>query len=289
MSVGEQIIGSAPHTNFWIMLGYTQSMESKALEQATLPEPVRSHLKLIRDTIPRSKILLIRHRATGAIPLYVARTSQDNPALYRFDLEQYEDVLSLDLTPLASDAVATQPSQVMDPIWLICTNGKRDPCCSQWGVPLFNSLQKMRSDRVFETSHLGGHRFAGNAVCLPDGIYYGRLTSEAAEDFLSAQENKEILLDNYRGRVCYPPIAQAGEYYLRSQTNNAKIDAFKLVEVTQASETNWKVQFVQPELHVKHYLSIRTEWSEFKNIESCSKPGESSSKLQFHLEEYYTG
>ncbi len=64
-----------------------------------------------------------------------------------------------------------------DPILLVCTNGKRDACCALRGRALMTALAADHAERTWECTHLGGHRFAGNLVCLPHGIVYGRVPS----------------------------------------------------------------------------------------------------------------
>ncbi|MGH2385578.1 MAG: sucrase ferredoxin, partial [Candidatus Limnocylindria bacterium] len=83
---------------------------------------------------------------------------------------------------LTMDAIADAPiaefgATMHDPIFLVCTNGKRDACCALRGRALVGALAADHAERVWECTHLGGHRFAGNLVCLPDGIVYGRVTA----------------------------------------------------------------------------------------------------------------
>ena len=44
------------------------------------------------------------------------------------------------------------------------------------GELLMAALATDHGGRTWECTHLGGHRFAGNMVCLPDGVVYGRVT-----------------------------------------------------------------------------------------------------------------
>ena len=62
-----------------------------------------------------------------------------------------------------------------DPILLVCTNGRRDACCALRGRALTLALADEHAERTWECTHLGGHRFAANLVCLPHGIVYGRV------------------------------------------------------------------------------------------------------------------
>ena len=60
-----------------------------------------------------------------------------------------------------------------------------------------------------------GHRFAGNLVCLPDGIVYGRVTPNdgprLADAYLAGRLDPRLL----RGRSAWPAPAQVAERELR--------------------------------------------------------------------------
>lgn len=79
--------------------------------------------------------------------------------------------------PLTLAALASHTSPASEEILFICTNGKRDRCCAEAGRDLVHSLT---DDRVWEISHLRGHRFAPTALRLSDGVMMGRLSQAAA-------------------------------------------------------------------------------------------------------------
>ena len=62
-----------------------------------------------------------------------------------------------------------------DPLWLVCTNGKRDRCCAELGRPIAGLLAQEWPEGTWETTHLGGHRFSGTLLALPSGLTLGRL------------------------------------------------------------------------------------------------------------------
>jgi hypothetical protein len=113
-----------------------------------------------------------------------------------------------------------------DPLVLVCTNGRHDACCATFGRPLVRAVrQTERSDRVWECSHIGGDRFAGNLVILPEGLYFGRCDGESAQLVLDAYERGEIHLDNYRGRSVLGFYQQAVDYFVRRELGLKAIDA----------------------------------------------------------------
>ncbi len=64
--------------------------------------------------------------------------------------------------------------------------------------------------QVWETTHVGGHRFAANLVILPHGLYYGPVGLEAATAAIGAYQRGAVALDRYRGRAGYPQAGAGG-------------------------------------------------------------------------------
>jgi hypothetical protein len=119
------------------------------------------------------------------------------------------------LNPAVLDAVAAgEPpdgAAVPGPLLLVCTHGRRDRCCARFGVPLARELAVRYPGQVWETTHVGGHRFAANLVILPHGLYYGPVDSAAARGAIEAYERGEIAADRYRGRAGQDSEVQEAE------------------------------------------------------------------------------
>ena len=74
-----------------------------------------------------------------------------------------------------------------DPLLAVCTHGRHDACCAERGRPLAAALAASRhADAVWECSHIGGDRFAGNLLVLPRGLYYGRVDPDSALEVADA-------------------------------------------------------------------------------------------------------
>jgi hypothetical protein len=122
-----------------------------------------------------------------------------------------------ELWPLLDASVADFGAPLSDPIFLVCTNGKRDACCALRGRALVGALGADHAERVWECTHLGGHRFAGNLVCLPHGLIYGRVGAadgpRLADAYLAGHLDPLLL----RGRSAWPAPAQVAEVALRTR------------------------------------------------------------------------
>jgi hypothetical protein len=94
------------------------------------------------------------------------------------------------------------------------------------------ALDAVRSGRVWETTHLGGDRFAANVLALPSGLLYGRVRPEDAPDLADAVDAGRVLVNLLRGRIGLPPAAQAAAAFAHRELRLANVGE---VEVLSAS------------------------------------------------------
>ena len=182
-------------------------------------------------------------KARGLRPLLIRRREGDPEAdavrrAILVDTERREMAVRTIEHPseLAIDAIANEPlaafgATMSDPILLVCTNGKRDACCALRGRVLATALALDHAERTWECTHLGGHRFAGNLVCLPDGIVYGRVPPadgpRLADAYLAGRLDPSLL----RGRSAWPAPAQVAEQELRLRLGLDRIGDLSLASV----------------------------------------------------------
>ncbi len=97
--------------------------------------------------------------------------------------------------------------------FLVCTNGRRDECCSLRGLPVARAL----GEQAVECTHLGGHRFAANVLVLPENLLFGRLDAAGALAVADSLASGELPLEHLRGRCTLTPEQQAAEILLRRE------------------------------------------------------------------------
>lgn len=95
----------------------------------------------------------------------------------------------------------------------------------------------MHGERVWECTHIGGHRFAPTAVLLPTGYSYGRLTTGAATRLLAGGPD----LVDCRGRSTWSPPGQVAEVAVRESTGIVDVDALAVTTVEEPVEAGWVV------------------------------------------------
>jgi hypothetical protein len=230
--------------------------------------------KAVRDVLGAD--LEAAAKARGMRPLLVRRREGDPSAdavrrAFLVDTERREmAVRSVSELGELGDLLDVSPADfgaaLADPIFLVCTNGKRDACCALRGRALVTALAADHAERTWECTHLGGHRFAGNLVCLPDGIVYGRVTPDAgprlADAYLSGRLDPALL----RGRSAWPVPAQVAEAELRARLG---LDGIGDVELEVASVSGERASVVLQARGGVHRLDLVAERAEPPRHISC--------------------
>jgi len=127
-------------------------------------------------------------------------------------LERVSDAARLDATdPLAF------AQTVGHAVAVVCTHGRRDPCCAERGRPLAAAASAGFPNEVWESTHVGGDRFAGNMVVFPHGLVFGRVEPSQGAPILEALARARILLEHYRGRTSMPMPTQAADRAVRAR------------------------------------------------------------------------
>ena len=210
----EPLAATASRVETWFLLEYRGLWAHHAVDDSTLTPALKAFLRARRAASPHARILFVRRperRGVDGLLAYVARTRETGGELRRLELERHDDLVELDL-----DVAGTA---VDHPLFLVCTHGKHDRCCSKFGRPLYDEVREQVDDGwVWQCTHVGGDRFAGNVVSLPDGVYYGRVDPGEAWPVVDAATSGRIHLPLYRGRSCHSFPAQAAERAVRELT-----------------------------------------------------------------------
>jgi hypothetical protein len=222
---GESLAATASRIDHWLLVEYRGLWGPDALRASGLSDQVKRSLREQVRARPRSRLLFVRRpdrRGRAELRAYAATSREGEESLRCASFSSYEDLRALDL------AQAGEPLE--RPLFLVCTHGKHDPCCARRGRPLFEALaEQVEEEAVWQTTHIGGDRFAGNLLCLSGGVYYGRVERKDAGRVLDAHLADMIELTHYRGRSCHSFAAQAAERDIRERTGLLRLDDLRLL------------------------------------------------------------
>lgn len=283
-NAGEQVFGTASTGETWLLVEYPYPWGSRALEDSSLSLEVKAHLNNLLKTIPRARLLLIKQSQPRAgVSVFVVRARARRPFAVRLTITDYEDLRAINFAAIASGDSLEGGELTREPMHLVCTHGKRDKCCAKFGNAIYNSMRARYGSQVWQSSHVGGDRFAANVVTFPHGLFYGHVAEDAAARIADQYARGQIVVENFRGRACYSHAAQAAECFVRAETSLVGIDDLKLASVRRVSETSWSVRFDGTDGKI-YEARVASRVSEFRTFLTC-KAGEPKSIASFVLEE----
>ena len=283
---GERSAGTASTGAVWLLLEYPHGWGRRAFEESALPPEVKRFFKDSMARIRHSRLLFIktdRGRRDARMNLFVVRCRERSPFVVRLRLEKYFDALAYDLALVASGRDPQGGEVCAAPLFLVCTHGRRDKCCAKFGTPLYNALREQAGDSVWQSSHVGGDRFAGNLVCFPHGLFYAHATPEAGRRVVDAYRGGRVLAEEFRGRACYAHHIQAAEAFVRDETGVAGVEDLHFLSTHAEGADAWRVRFEERANRIVHEARVVRRTSDFRNPISCHS-AEPQTVPQFHLE-----
>ncbi len=225
LAADEPLAGTASTIRHWLLIEHPGPWGRDGLLDARLPDGLGSDLRAL-ERRTGARVLLIRK--PGRVPEYDDGTVlcfavDTRDAWMGFAaLDRIEDSLRFD----PRDARSFPGDPEGESLFVVCTHGRRDPCCAERGRPLAQGLAASFPDVTWESTHVGGDRFAANLVAFPHGLYFGRVEPDDGPEIVQGYaEGRITRLDRYRGRASDPVHVQAAERALRLQLGLDKIDA----------------------------------------------------------------
>lgn len=233
-TAGESLTATAPENGgSWLLIEHPGPWHS-ANPYLILPKDVQDLIAMalslhVRPQLirrPGRRVLLQEHN------VFVASNRVGVPWLEHRLLTDLTGLTSLNLIDVAAGKPPKFGTACREPLLLVCTHGRRDACCAEFGRPAAVAMTAKYPTAVWETTHLNGDRFAGNVACVPASTYHGRVTVETALAVADACLRNEVFLPHYRGRAGRSAVAQAAEYAVRISTNeygcnDIQIDAIR--------------------------------------------------------------
>jgi hypothetical protein len=219
-ALSEPLYGTASRVRGWVLLEQPGPWGREAVTESRLDPDLGRALDRAAAAA-HLRLLLIRRPGRGASQphaCFVAHTSRGRRWLERRRLDDPAELLELDMAAVVAGERPGFGEEVAEPVYLVCTNGRHDRCCATYGRPLALALAAGHGELIWESSHVGGDRFAGNLVCLPDGHYFGRVGPADADRVVGLHRKGSIDLAHWRGCCTDPPVVQAAEWFARRRT-----------------------------------------------------------------------
>ena len=227
LAAGEPLAGTASTIRHWLLVEHPGPWGRDGLLDARLPQGLGRDLRAL-ELRTGARVLLIRKpiRAPLVDGHRILCVGIDTREAWSGSvlLDRIEDAVSLD--PRERGAFRHLGRHLgVEPLFVVCTHGRRDPCCAERGRPVAGTLAAAFPGATWESTHVGGDRFAGNVVAFPHGLYFGRVEPDEGPDIARAYAEGRIgSLERYRGRSSDPFHVQTAERALRAHLDLDRID-----------------------------------------------------------------
>jgi hypothetical protein len=258
----EALAGTVAQIRSWLLIEYPSVWRRNAVDDSQLfSQAVKAHLR--RIGVERTLLVRQIHRASWPARVMFVDSSADRPSIQIYEIEDYEQLLQA-----RPGSVGKPESELM---FAVCTHARHDRCCSKFGMPVWCALRDHTPKRAWQCSHVGGDRFAANVVVFPYGLYYGRVTPRDVPELVSRSEAGQIWLPGYRGRSCWPRSVQVAEYFLRRETGEMGIDAFRPVKADGST-----IEFASTQDGVHHRIEVSVRPNALHQRLTCDAEQESA-------------
>ncbi len=234
----EPMTGTASTVRAFLLVEHPGAWGVDALRDARLPDGLGDALKRAAAAA-KVRPLLVRRpdRRTDqdGMQVFAAFAHPSRSWIETTVLTDAHQLLDLDLAALgAGRSLGLTPYD--EPLFCVCTHGRHDACCAERGRPVAAALAEAYPQQTWEVSHIGGDRFAGNMLVLPEGLYYGRLDAESSVAVAGGHVAGRLDLDRLRGRSSYAMPVQFAELALRRHLGETHEGAVRLVSRQRSNE-----------------------------------------------------
>jgi hypothetical protein len=278
-SGSEELAGTAPVATGWMLVEQPGSWGPKALRDSELDHQVATSLERAGEE-SGVRVQLVRrpgrrgHHGRPSVRTVVLANTSAHPWAEIVELTDDEALGRIDPAVTLSSQPPGLGLPVRLPLLLVCTHGRRDRCCATYGRPIVDALAALHQDQVWEVSHIGGHRFAGNLVVLPEGLVYGGLDVPRALRTVDLHLAGRVALSHARGRSGWDRPVQAAELALRRDLGEDGLDAITPVahvpdreggaevELRHLDGRRWRVGVTFEPTHEPRLLSCDAEEAE---------------------------
>lgn len=268
--IGENLAGTGSHYKVWLLLEYRPNWHPKAIKPGnnTINAGLQAYIHDALASVDDVRMVFIRQleRRDGPLKCFIAFTDELMPRVYVLDLNRYEDLIEHNLPDMLNGKL-DEKFRHDAPLYAVCVHKERDRCCGMYGWSVYNALRELVGEQVWQSTHIGGHRFAGTMVTFPHGTYYGYLNPDDVAPLIEAEHDGQIHLPKLRGRSCYQPPAQAADAALRDHLDLAAYSGLRLKETTETGDQQWRVTFAdqQGNTYIVDVIETLSDYEVYKS------------------------
>jgi hypothetical protein len=261
----EPLSATASRIDHWLLIEYRGAWARDVLGECEFSPELKAHLREQLAALERSRLLFVKkpeRRSQTGRRVFFGTSKPGQERFFELEVEHQDELRAVDFT--AALETGGGPAEPLEgPLYVVCTHGKRDRCCALEGRPLYDALRhETDTGRVWQSTHVGGDRFAGNLVVLPQGLYYGRVEPDDAGELLAAHAAGRIDLDRYRGRSAFSFPVQAAEQAIREAEGLSGVGDLAFLGSSSKGDEAWSVRFRAPDGVVHEVDVIETRAAE---------------------------
>ncbi|KAJ2631583.1 hypothetical protein H4R22_001875 [Coemansia sp. RSA 1290] len=189
----------------------------------------------------------------------------------------------------------------------VCTHGSRDYLCGHHGGKLLEDLRRLIVERnlqkhiaAWSTSHIGGHKYAANAIVYPRGDWYGTWCDKCrsmttpgisspiadAEAIINATLHDVTWWDAWRGAINMSKedqIAAWSSHNMDAGHNDHSADSFSWVPATQLELSELELES-ESLSELESLLLLELESESLSELEESLSESEELSELELESE-----
>lgn len=281
-ALGEPLVATAPERAVsWLLVEHPGPWPSNELP-ADLPAEAVAVLDGATEAGVRPQLVRrVADRRREVSTVILASCRPDRRWTERRTLTDLRALADLDVDALAGGEPPHFGTRAVDPVVLVCTHGRRDVCCARLGRPLAVLLDAQLPGLVWETTHVGGDRFAPNVVALPDGSYHGGVSVTEVPALAEALVSGRVLPSRLRGRAGMPAAAQAADVFLRERLGETSLQAVRVVASTSAPGGQTCVELLVGT--VRWCVNVAARPGSRERLTSCAGGGAIGAPAAFEL------
>lgn len=265
--------GTASPCLVWVLVEYRgawppDGFEGIGIEAGTkalvvaAARAANARILLVRRPGPRRRLgpsswAVLRHQSSGAYQQLWGTWERDQ-----------------DLAGIVS-ALASPGKPGLPPVILVCAHGQHDACCAVRGRPAGRALSERWPELVWECSHVGGDRFAANAVIAPDGVYYGGLDAGSSVTTVEDHLTDRIRAEYLRGYTDLLPPQQAAIAAVLERFGPAGRHDYLVTESLREGD-HWRIHLTGKPPHPAHVdVELQARRTPLRQL-TCRAPTEGS-------------